>query len=202
MRQRIIKILKISGIFVGGIIIGGVLMNLLHMYVRPTYRAMIRTDLKTEQEFLAARATRQHDNFRAASHRWNVVDSSSEDGFRAFRRERHKDDDSSFLFPFYMLALRGMASPMDKSKKDPGRIIEGIDRGKLAVALESIGEKEEAAKQWKIARILTSQKSVEDIRKLVLRSLEYEKTDSHLQAEKAALEDTNDAQQNNQRDRE
>jgi len=101
-----------------------------------------------------------------------------------------------------MLTLKAMASPMDKSKKDIGRIIEGIDRGKLVVALESIGEKEEAAKQWEIARILTSQKSVEDIRKLVLRSLEYEKTDSHLQAEKAVLEDTNDAQQNNQPDRE
>jgi len=80
--------------------------------------------------------------------------------------------------------------------------MEGIDRGKLAVALESIGEKEEAAKQWEIARILTSQKSVEDIRRLVLRSLEYEKTDLHLQAEKAVLEDTNEAQQHNQPDRE
>ena len=186
----------------GGIVVGAVLMNLLHMFVRPTYRAMIRTDLKTEQEFLAGRATRQHDNFRAASHRWNVVDSSSEDGFRVFRRDRYKDNDSSFLFPFYMLALKAMVSPMDESKKKPSRIMEGIDRGKLAVALESIGEKEEAAKQWEIARILTSQKSVEDIRRLVLRSLEYEKTDLHLQAEKAVLEDTNEAQQHNQPDRE
>ena len=202
MRQKINKILKISGIFLGGIIIGGVLMNLLHMYVRPTYRAMIRTDLKTEQEYLAGRAARQHNSFRAASHRWNVVDSSSEDGFRAFRRERHKDNDSSFFFPFYMVVLKAIASPMEKSKKDPSRIIEGIDRGKLAVALESIGEKEEAAEQWEIARILTSQESVENVRRLVLRSLEYEKTDLHLQAEKAILEDTNGAQQNNQPDRE
>ena len=186
----------------GGVVVGAVLMNLLYMYVRPTYRTVIRTDLKTEQDFLAARASRQHNNFRAASHRWNVVDSEADDGFRAFRRERHKDDDSSFLFPFYMLVLKAMASPMEESKKKPGRIIEGIDRGKLAVELESIGEKEEAAKQWESARILTRQNSIEDIRRLILRALEHEKTDLYLQAERAVLEDTNEAQQNNQPDRE
>jgi hypothetical protein len=201
MKQQVVKILKISGIFVGGIIIGAVLMNLLHMHVRSTYRETIRIDLKTEQEFLASRAARQHDDFKAASHRWNVVDSSSEEGFRAFRKERNKENDSSFFLPFYMVVLKAMGSPMEKAKKDPRRIIEGIDRGKLAVGLESIGENQEAAKQWEIARILTSQKSVEDTRKLVLRFLEHEKTDSYLQAERAVLDDTNEAQ-SNQPDRE
>jgi len=90
---------------------------------------------------------------------------------------------------------------MEESKIKPNRIIEGIDRGKLAIALESIGEKEQAAKQWEIARLLTRQKSIEDIRRLVISSLEQEKTDLHLQAEKAVLEDTNEVQ-NNQPDRE
>ena len=176
-------------------------MNLLHMYVRSVYRETTRIDLKTEQEFLASRAVRHGDKLRAASHRWNVVDSEADDGFRAFRRERHKDDDSSFLFPFYRVVLKAMTSPMEESKIKPNRIIEGIDRGKLAIALESIGEKEQAAKQWEIARLLTRQKSIEDIRRLVISSLEQEKTDLHLQAEKAVLEDTNEVQ-NNQPDRE
>jgi hypothetical protein len=129
MKQRMTKILKISGIFVGGIIIGGVFMNLLHMYVRSVYRETIRIDLKTEQEFLASRAARDGDKLRAASHRWNVVDSEADGGFRAFRRERHKDDDSSFLFPFYMLALKAMVSPMDESKKSPAGLLRVLIEG-------------------------------------------------------------------------
>jgi hypothetical protein len=192
------KILKMSGIFVGGIIIGGVLMNLLHMHIRPVYRDTIRIDLKTEQEFLASRAARYGDKLRAASHRWNVVDLEADDGFHAFREERNKDDDSSLLFPFNMLVLKGIASQMGEGKKKIEKVIEGVDRGKLAVALESIGEKEKADKQWEIARVLTIQKSLEDIRRLVLRNLEHEKTDLYLQAEKAILEDNeaNDNQPN------
>ena len=202
MKQQIIRIVKMSGIFVGGIIIGAVLMNLLHMYVRSTYRETIRINLKTEQEFLSVRAARRGDNLRALSHRWNVVDAEARDGFRAFRKERNKDIDSSFLFPFHMLVLRAIQSPMKGKQEEVDKFIEGMDRGKLATALESLGEREEAAKQWDIARLLAKQKSVEDVRSRVLGSLEGEKTDLHLQAEKAILEEANETQQDNQPDRE
>ena len=202
MKHQVIRILKISGMFVGGIIIGAVLMNLLHMHVRSTYRETIRIDLKTEQEFLAGRATRQGHNLRALSHRWNVVDAEANDGFRAFRKERNRDIDSSFFFPFHMFILKAMKSPMRGKQKEVDRFIEGMDRGKLATALESLGEKEEAVKQWDIARLLAKQKSVEDVRSRVLGSLEGEKTDLHLQAEKAILEEANETQQDNQPDRE
>src|SRR5271169_2958192 len=105
MKQRIIKALKIGGIFTSGIITGAVLMNLLHMHLRPAYRETIRIDLKTEQKFLAGRVIRQGDNLRALSHRWNVVDAEASDGFRAFRTERNKEIDTSFFFPLYMLVL-------------------------------------------------------------------------------------------------
>ena len=202
MKQQIIRIVKMSGIFVGGIIIGAVLMNLLHMYVRSTYRETIRINLKTEQEFLSVRAARRGDNLRALSHRWNVVDAEARDGFRAFRKERNKDIDSSFLFPFHMLVLRAIQSPMKGKQEEVDKFIEGMDRGKLATALESLGERQEAAKQWDIARLLTRQKSIEDTRRRVLGWMESEKTDLHLQAEKAILEDANEAQQDNQPDRE
>src|SRR4030042_4569479 len=137
MKQQVITTVKISGIFVGGIIIGAVLINLLHMYVRSTYRETIRIDLKTEQEFLSGRAARQGDNLRALSHRWNVVDAEGRDGFRAFRKERNKDIDSSFFFPFHMFVLKAMKSPMGGKQKEIDKFIEGMDRGKLATALES-----------------------------------------------------------------
>lgn len=203
MKQRMTEVLKISGIFVGGIIIGGVLMNLLHMYVRPVYRDTIRIDLKTEQEFLAGRAARQGNNLRALSHRWNVVDTEAREGFRAFRKERNKDIDSSFFFPFYMVALTAMVHPKEGMDEKAARISEGIARGHLALALESIGNREEANKQWEIARTLTNNKSIEDIRNFILKLREQEKTDTYLQTEKEILGyDTDKAQQKNRGDRE
>jgi hypothetical protein len=200
MKRQVFKILKISGMFVGGIIIGAILMNLLHMHVRSTYRETIRVDLKTEQEFLAGRAARQGNNLRALSHRWNVVDAEARDGFRAFRKERNKDIDSSFFFPFHMLVLRAIQSPMRGKQEEVDKFIEGMDRGKLATALESLGERQEASKQWDIARLLTRQKSIEDTRRRVLGWMGSEKTDQHLHAERAILEDTHEAQQGNQPD--
>ena len=91
---------------------------------------------------------------------------------------------------------------MKGKQEEVDKFIEGMDRGKLATALESLGEREEAAKQWDIARLLTRQKSIEDTRRRVLGWMESEKTDLHLQAEKAILEDANEAQQDNQPDRE
>ncbi len=202
MKQQMIKLVKISGIFVGGLIIGAVLMNFLHMHVRSTYRETIRIDLRTEQEFLAARAARQGHNMRALSHRWNVVDAEAKDGFRMFREERNRDMDSSFFFPFHMLVFKAIRSPMRGKQEEVDRFIEGMDRGKLAVVLESLSEKEEAARQWEIARVLTKQKSIEDIRRYVRRWLEVEKTDLYLQAERAILEEGREAQQNNKPDQE
>jgi hypothetical protein len=198
MRERIIKALKISGIFMGGIIVGAVLMNLLHMYVRPAYREMIRTELKSEQEALAQRTNRQNDKLRSVSHRWNVVDSESESGFRAFRKERNRAIDSSFLFPFYMLVLDAMVHPKKGMQEKGARIVEGIDRGHLALALECIGAHKEADRQWEIAQTLTKKKSIDDIRQFILKLQEQENTDTYLQAERAILgDDTDNAQQRN-----
>ena len=151
MKQRIIKALKIGGIFIGGLIVGAVLMNLLHMYVRPAYRETIRIDLKQEQEFLAGKATRQGDNLRAVTHRWNVVDTDATEGFRAFRKKRNKDIDSSFFFPFYMIVINELVHPREGMEEKGSRISEGVDRGRLALSLESVGARDEADRQWEMA---------------------------------------------------
>jgi hypothetical protein len=182
-----IKAFKISGIFIAGIIVGAILMNLLDMYVRPAYREVIRIDLKTEQEFLASRAIRQGDKVRTLAHRWNVVDAESKDGFRAFRKERSKDIDSSFFFPFEILVLNAMMHDKENNLKKGAQIVEGIDRGKLAYALESIGAREEANKQWEIARVLINRKSIEDTKKLILNMQAQDNTETYREAEKAVL---------------
>jgi len=171
----------------GGIIVGAILMNLLDMYVRPAYREMIRIDLKTEQEFLASRAIRQGDKVRALAHRWNVVDAEAKDGFRAFRKERNSDIDSEFLFPFGMIVLKAMMYDKEGYLKKGAQIVEGIDRGRLALSLESIGAREEADRQWEMARILINRKSIEDTRKLILNLHASDNTELYRQAEKAVL---------------
>jgi len=102
-----------------------------------------------------------------------------------------------------MVVLNAMVHPKEGMQEKGPRIAEGIDRGRLALALESIGAQEEAGRQWEMARTLTSKKSIEDMRKLIIKLREQENTDTHRQAEKAVLgDDTDKAQQNNQPDQE
>jgi hypothetical protein len=82
-----------------------------------------------------------------------------------------------------------------------GYIIEGIDRGNLAVALEADGDNAEATRQWDQAQKLLRKKSIEDTRNLILNLLEQEKTELHLQAEEKILGDKEEAQQINRGDR-
>ncbi|MBI4689632.1 MAG: hypothetical protein HY754_05130 [Nitrospirae bacterium] len=182
------KILKIAGILMAGIFIGAVIMNLLHMYVRSTYRQTIQIEFINEQEVLAARSIRNDDKLGAVLHRWAVEEAGSLEGFRIFRKDKqHKDTDMSFLLPFYLLSSKVMWSSQEAGIDKGSKIVEGINRGKLAVALESIGEKEEANRQWARATTLTRKKSTEDTRALVLRLLEQDKTSAYLELERAIL---------------
>ncbi len=179
------KIITFSGIFLGGIVVGATLMNLLHMYVRPTYREVIRTKLQTEQEFLAGRATRQNDKLRAVLHRWNVVELDSGEDFRVFRKEENKDIDSSFLFPFHMVPLKFVAL---SNRQDKGsHVLKAVNRGYFAAALEAFGENAEAARQWEQTRNMLGRKSLEETRKFILSLLEQEKSDLYMQAEKKSV---------------
>jgi hypothetical protein len=194
------KILKISGIFLGGVIVGAVLMNLLHIYVRPTYRALIQTDLRAEEEFKAGRSRRENNRLDTTFHRWAVVNTESKTGFRVFRYKDNPLDEDSFSYPFDLLFLK-FTYPPDKFPK--GREIgEGIDRGKFAAALEAIGETEEATKQWQLAQQMTQLKDVAETKKLIHDILEQENTTTYMQAEKKVLEEPNQAQQQNRGDRE
>ena len=186
------KVLTISGIFLSGVIVGAILMNLLDMYVRPVYRHMIRTQIKTDQQFLASRATREGDKLDAAMHRWFVVEMDSE---RIRHGQSDHESDSSFLFPFYWISLR--MEEDSRARKRPRnycRTIEGMDRAYLAAALEDINERQEASKQWAKAQTLLQERSVEDTRKLIFSLLEKEKTATYIQGEKMILGDTNQSQ--------
>ncbi len=108
------------------------------IHIRPTYGDLIiRTHLKTEQTFLASRdARRENKRLETAFHKWVVVKAESDDGFRVFQDKGNDLDDQPYLYPFSMLILKWVSSG-DNIKKGC-KVVEGFDRGKLAVALEAI----------------------------------------------------------------
>ncbi len=146
---------------------------------------MILSGLKTEQEFLAAKAARENRNFEAATHRWVVVNAEANDGFRIFRDDQTYYNDESIFFPLALLVFKNMNSTETVIK---GRkISESIDRGKLAVALEEIGQYELAQKEWEKAQSLRKNQAIEDIKRSTYLLLEQEQTDLYLSAENVVL---------------
>jgi hypothetical protein len=166
-------------------------MNLLDMHVRPSYREMLKIEMKTEQKYLASRSTRQGDKMRAVIHRWNVVDAQAKDGFAVFNYERNKDIDSSFTLPFQILALNSIIYPIEGKYEKAAQISEGMDRGRLALALEDIGNHEEAERQWEMARTMTNKKSISEIRNIVIKVQDVDNTETYREAEKAILGENN-----------
>ncbi|MCP3178341.1 hypothetical protein MJO47_14645 [Desulfuromonas sp. KJ2020] len=174
-----------SLIFFFGFIAGALVTSLLEREVRPTFVKLIRSGLKTEQEFLAAKAARENRKFEAVTHRWVAVNAESDDGFRIFRDDQTYYNDESIFFPFALLVFKNMNSTESVIKGQ--KIVEGIDRGKLAVALEEIGQNELAQKEWGKAQSLKNNQPIEDIKRSTYLLLEQEKSDLHLSAERAVL---------------
>ena len=187
MKERLKTILKYIGVFLLGLVVGAFLLESLEAYVRPSYRDLvIRTHLKVEQEILASRAVRENKRLDAAFHRWVVVNAESDDGFRVFREHNKELDNRTYLHPFHMLMLKWMWS--GDNLKRGGKIVEGFDRGKLAVALDALGQKEEAAIQWQEAQRLIQLKTGKATKDAVFSMLKMETTSSYyLKAEDKVL---------------
>lgn len=62
-----------------------------------------------------------------------------------------------------------------------------MDRGKLAAAFETLGETEEAEKQWRLAQQLMRQPTMAATKKSIYSLLEQENSDLHKQAEDSIL---------------
>lgn len=185
MNQKYKSGLKSTVIFITGVIVGAILLESLEMQVRNTYKDLIVTNVKIEQDFLASRAARENRQFDAMLHRWAAVSLVSDDGFRILRPVTDGIDDNSYLFPFRLFVLKIVSSPenLQKGKK----IVEGMDRGELAVAYELIGQNKEAEKQWQIAQQLTQRPTIEGTKKFIYSIVEREKSELHRKAEETVL---------------
>ncbi len=185
MNERVRSTLKYSGVFLFGLLIGAFLLETVEIYFRPTYRDLIiRTHLKVEQEFLASRARRENRLLEVAFHRWAVVNAESDEGFRVFQ-EPGADLNGTYLYPFDMYILKLMSS--GENIKRGGKIVEGYDRGKFAVALDALGQRNEAEKQWQRAQMLINRKTIKETKEAVYSMLKQEDSDIHLKAEDKIL---------------
>ena len=185
MNPKVKSGMKYTAVFLVGIIVGAFLIESLEIKVRPFYKDMILTELKIEQGFRASRAARENRPFVAAFHRWAAVNAESDDGFRISRPENNELNGSSYFFPFQLHVLKMIQSPegIQKGKK----IVEGIDRGKLAVAFETLGQTEEAEKQWQLAHQLMQRPTMEATKKSIYTLLGKETEDLQKKAEDAVL---------------
>ena len=186
MNSNLKSILKGSGIFILGAFVVMVATESLESYLRPTYRRVIGTTLKAEQEFQAGRAARENRPVEAAFHRWMVVNIESDDGFPVFRGTDKNIDDKALDFPLALLGFKWMWTPQSVRKGE--KIVEGQDRAKLALALEAIGQRVEAEKQWKYAQRLQPGRTLEAVKESGQRLLQMENTDLHKKAEEAVLD--------------
>jgi len=187
MNERLKSTLKYTGVFLLGLVVGAFLLETFEMHLRPAYRDLIiRSNLKTEQEFLASRAIRENRHLDAAFHRWAAVNAESDEGFRVLREHGVELDDQPYTYPFDMYMLKWMSSG-DNIKKGR-KIVEGFDRGKLAVALETIGQKKAAEQQWQLTQELIHRKTIKDTKESVYSMLEQEKSDLYQKAEATILD--------------
>jgi hypothetical protein len=172
-------------VFALGLAVGAAGVLLIDLRTRATYREVLRSNLLVEQELLAARTARQGDRLRSLVHRWNVVDARSEDGFRIFRASPPFDD--GFFFPFALLSLKEMVLRADESRRG-SRVGEGLERGKLALALEAIGSPGLADEQWRRAQDLLGRHSLDEVRRTIEKVIDVENSDAAKQAAGVVLD--------------
>lgn len=186
MNDRLKSILKYFGVFLLGLIIGAFLIESLEVYLRPSYRDLVlKNHLKTEQEFLAMRATRNNKLLDATLHRWAVVNAEADDGFQVFQPHGIDLDGAPYSYLYVMYVLKWMSS--GENIKRGEKIAEGLDRGKLAAALESVGQKKEADDQWQRAQMLMHRKTLKEMKEAIYSMLEHEKSDLYRKAEDKVL---------------
>lgn len=185
MNARLKFTLKYTGVFFLGLLVGAFLLETLEIYLRPAYRDLaIRSYLKAEQEFSASRAVREKRLLDAAFHRWTVVNAETANGFRVLRAQKNEIDSQPYFYPIAMLGLKWMSSA---NLERGAKVVEGIDRGKLAAALDALGQTKEAEKQWQLAQVLIQRKTIKETKETVYSMLEQENSAAYRKAEDKIL---------------
>lgn len=133
------------------------------------------------------RATRENKLLEATFHRWAVVNAESDDGFHVFQAHSLELDDAPYSYLYVMYILKWMST--GENIKRGEKIAEGFDRGKLAAALEAVGQKKEADIQWQRAQVLIHRRTLKETKEAIYSMLAAEKSDIYRKAEDKILGD-------------
>ena len=166
--QQLKRISAVTGILLLGFAGGAVVATMLEMHARTVYRDMLRFELISTQESLAAQAERDGDYWRALVHRSNVAAASSAEGLRAFGTDWVSPTvEKQWGFAPAALVLHAIERHSDPAGIGARRA-EGIARGQLALVLEHLDRSDEAQEQWMLAAGLWNT-PVERVRRMVER---------------------------------
>ena len=187
------RMLRTLLVLLVGFVGGAIAMGLLHSYVRPIDRDVMRANFVAQQRFAATHAARAGDALGAIVGFANVVEASSMPVFRPDRP--NWDGSDNVLFPFSLLILRSIKR--EAMGRDPERrgwqISEAHDRARLALALEALHQDVAASVQWEQAAQL-GRRSKEAMRRAAEMQANLEASESWQQAEAAILDPINESQ--------
>lgn len=153
-----------------GFITGVITLGLINSSSYSVFTNNLRIGFRANQNFLAIKATQNNDVIDEIVHRKNVVDSFSKNGGMIFD---DASEECGFWTPFQLIILDKLSSSMDNPKG--AKVAEGLERGKLAYALEKAGLTVKADSEWNHARELSGySNNPEEFRQLIKKLIDTE----------------------------
>jgi len=160
------RVLLVILLLIVGFVSGALAMGYLAQRATFVFLEFCKHRYTMEQEILAVRARQRGDLREAARCFKNVAVAADSTGLRCFVDEPKKY--WSLDFPIWAIVLREMTSASKTYSKKGIEFDAGLKHGRFAEALEEMGEKEEADKEYQTAaRLMGRPDSIEWVKRNV-----------------------------------
>lgn len=151
------KIASSALIFFFGFFSGLFVLNYIYVEVHSSYLNNLRMQFRANQIISAITATKNKDAVNMLVHRQNVVDTYKNNNFDLFSSE---SSEYGFWSPFQLLILKNLSGSSDYASGE--QIAEGLERGKLAYSLDTLGMNKKAEEEWALASELAGYVNKQD----------------------------------------
>lgn len=155
-------------VFILGFSCSLILLVFLSSTVYKSHLEDLQIQFRAEQNIKAMKATKAGDNAKAFVCRQNVVDTYNLDGFLDVEEAR---------FNLWSAVQLYILEKIKDSTHDPQgeRLAEGLERGKLAYTLDTLGMKSKAEEEWLRAAEVTGYSQKPDaLKQLISQMIETE----------------------------
>ena len=161
------KLFQTTLIIATSFTIGFMTMGYLSMRASVKYLELVRLNYQIEQQIMAIRAKKLGDMNQAIIHYSNLVASSSSPGLSCFGKTKTY---WALLFPINSLVLEEISDTGKNGKSK--EVEEGINRARLADALEGAGYTKEATSEYiKASHLLGCNNDIVRVKKIIKRVL-------------------------------